>query len=150
LAAREKRTEPTQENITLCYESLASTPALQCFHVVRRAPGVLPLAGRYRARAVLRANDRAPTGTRAGFHHGGKLQRIGASWEYSACARWPNGNGCKEENDVRNSNASARSVSTPNLRKLEISGAKIEKSKRFQFTHNALHLNREFVAAFKA
>ncbi len=65
--------EPTQRNITLCYESLASTPALQCFHVVSRAPGVLPLAGRYRARAVLRANDRAPTGTRAGFRHGGKV-----------------------------------------------------------------------------
>jgi hypothetical protein len=54
LAVREKRTEPTQENITLCYESRASTPALQGFHVVIRAPGVLPLAGRHRARAVPR------------------------------------------------------------------------------------------------
>jgi hypothetical protein len=65
LAMREKRSEPTQENITLCYESRVTFPALQGFHVVIRAPGVLPLAGRYRARAVLRANDRAPTGTRA-------------------------------------------------------------------------------------
>ncbi len=46
LAAPEKRTEPTQENITLCYESRVMFPALQGFHVVRRAPGVLPLAGR--------------------------------------------------------------------------------------------------------
>ncbi len=80
----ETQSEPTQRNITLCYESRAAVRSLEGFHVVRRAPGVLPLAGRHRARAVLRANDRAHRHPRW-IRHGGKLQRIGASWEYSAC-----------------------------------------------------------------
>jgi hypothetical protein len=115
LAAREKRTEPTQENITLCYESSAAMRSVQGFHVVRRAPGVLPLAGRHRARAVLRANDSAPTGTRAGFRHGLKMPGCFVREGSTPLATCRNGNGGHEGNGARNSNASARSASTPKM-----------------------------------
>jgi hypothetical protein len=111
LAAREKRTEPTQENITLCYESRVTFPALQGFHVVRRAPGVLPLADRYRARAVPRKRPRPPAPA-LGFITAASCNASAqaASTPLATCR---NGNGGHEGNGARNSNASARSVSTP-------------------------------------
>jgi DNA-binding PucR family transcriptional regulator len=120
LAAPEKRTEPTQENITLCYESRVTFPALllaprryhACFDLVALMAADAPRVPS--VNRALSADVLQPSRAALGVLHDGKFQRI-AEDRSTPLATCRNGNGGHEGNGARNSNATAQSASTPKM-----------------------------------